>query len=61
MAAAQTPVPAARVLVVDDHRQVREGIRAVLATEPTLTVVGEALFPSDVHAGFAAGAGSCTG
>jgi CheY-like chemotaxis protein len=30
------------VLIVDDHRQVREGIRALLATESTLRVVGEA-------------------
>ena len=33
---------AARVLIVDDHREVREGVRALLATEPTLRVVGEA-------------------
>ncbi len=30
------------VLVVDDHLIVRKGIRALLATEPDLTVVGEA-------------------
>lgn len=36
------PPRAAGVLIVDDHRQVREGIRALLATEPTLRVVGEA-------------------
>jgi CheY-like chemotaxis protein len=30
------------VLIVDDRREVREGIRALLATEPTLRVVGEA-------------------
>ena len=33
---------AIRVLVVDDHSIVREGIRAVLATEPDIEVVGEA-------------------
>jgi DNA-binding NarL/FixJ family response regulator len=32
----------ARVLVVDDHAFVRMGITAVLATDPDLTVVGEA-------------------
>ena len=30
------------VLVVDDHLVVRKGIRALLATEPDITVVGEA-------------------
>lgn len=30
------------MLIVDDHREVREGIRALLATEPTVKVVGEA-------------------
>jgi CheY-like chemotaxis protein len=43
MSAAGAPaMPAARVLLVDDHREVRAGVRALLATEPTLTVVGEA-------------------
>ena len=32
----------ARVLIVDDHRDIRDGVRALLATEPTLRVVGEA-------------------
>lgn len=32
----------ARVLIVDDYREVREGLRALLATEPALRVVGEA-------------------
>ncbi len=31
-----------RVLLVDDHEIVRKGIRALLETEPTLEVVGEA-------------------
>ena len=31
-----------RVLVVDDHFLVRRGIRALLATEPDIEVVGEA-------------------
>jgi NarL family two-component system response regulator LiaR len=31
-----------RVLVVDDHMVVRKGIRALLATEPDIEVVGEA-------------------
>jgi NarL family two-component system response regulator LiaR len=31
-----------RVLIVDDHSIVRKGIRALLATEPDLQVVGEA-------------------
>jgi two-component system, NarL family, response regulator LiaR len=33
---------AIRVLVADDHTIIRSGIRALLATEPGLTVVGEA-------------------
>jgi NarL family two-component system response regulator LiaR len=41
---AESPSPAARirVLVVDDHAIVRKGIRALLATEPTIEVVAEA-------------------
>ncbi|MDQ5852802.1 MAG: DNA-binding response regulator, partial [Chloroflexota bacterium] len=31
-----------RLLVVDDHTVVREGIRALLATKPDIEVVGEA-------------------
>ena len=31
-----------RVLIVDDHAIVRKGIRALLATEPGINVVGEA-------------------
>jgi len=33
----------ARVLIVDDHLAVREGVRAMLETEPDLTVIGEAV------------------
>jgi len=33
---------ATRVLIVDDHLAVREGVRAMLATEPDITIVGEA-------------------
>ncbi|MHB8630442.1 MAG: EAL domain-containing protein, partial [Candidatus Limnocylindria bacterium] len=36
------PPSVARVLVVDDHAEVRADVRARLATEPTLRVVGEA-------------------
>jgi PAS domain S-box-containing protein len=32
-----------RILVVDDHEFIRRGIRAVLATEPSLTFCGEAV------------------
>ncbi len=31
-----------RVLIADDHAVVREGLRALIATEPGMTVVGEA-------------------
>lgn len=31
-----------RLLLVDDHEVIREGLRALLATEPTIEVVGEA-------------------
>ncbi len=39
---ASSPPPAARVLIADDHDLVREGLRAVLAGEEDLEVVGEA-------------------
>lgn len=32
----------ARVLLVDDHRMVRQGLRFFLSTQPNMTVVGEA-------------------
>jgi DNA-binding NarL/FixJ family response regulator len=32
---------AVRVLIVDDHPVVREGLRAVLSAEPDIVVVGE--------------------
>lgn len=34
-----TPI---RVLIADDHPLFRQGVRALLATEPTIEVVGEA-------------------
>jgi len=36
------PEPAIRVLVIDDHPVVREGLRAYLETRAGITVVGEA-------------------
>jgi CheY-like chemotaxis protein len=40
--AADGPMSVARVLVVDDRPEIREGLRTLIATEPTLRVVGEA-------------------
>lgn len=34
--------PTIRLLIVDDHAVVRKGIRALLATEPSLDIIGEA-------------------
>lgn len=39
-----------RVALVDDHRLFREGLRALLATQPDLQVVGEAAEPVDACA-----------
>lgn len=36
------PVPAIRVLIVDDQQLVRAGFRMILATQPGLDIVGEA-------------------
>ena len=41
-ASSSPPPPAARLLIADDHDLVREGLRAVLAGEEDLEVVGEA-------------------
>ncbi|HEV3230790.1 MAG TPA: response regulator transcription factor [Candidatus Dormibacteraeota bacterium] len=38
----QVPAPPIRVLIVDDHEVVRQGIRALLEKEPGIRVVGEA-------------------
>jgi NarL family two-component system response regulator LiaR len=40
MAGDQTQI---RVLIADDHAVVREGLRALINTEPTMSVVGEAV------------------
>ena len=31
-----------RILIADDHAVVREGLRALIGTEPNMEVVGEA-------------------
>jgi DNA-binding NarL/FixJ family response regulator len=41
---------ALRVLVVDDHRAVREGMQALLAREPGFVVVGTAATAGEAHA-----------
>jgi DNA-binding NarL/FixJ family response regulator len=41
---------AIRVLVVDDHRAVREGMQAMLAQEPGFVVAGTAATAGDAHA-----------
>src|SRR4028118_600844 len=38
----QAETPPARLLIIDDHALVREGLRAMLASEPGVEVVGEA-------------------
>jgi two-component system response regulator DegU len=37
-----------RILIADDHAIVREGLRAVLGSEPDMEVVGEAVTGKDV-------------
>jgi DNA-binding NarL/FixJ family response regulator len=39
---ATKPAPGIRILVVDDHTIVRQGLRSILDLEPDFTVVGEA-------------------
>jgi DNA-binding NarL/FixJ family response regulator len=39
---AETPLPVKKLLIADDHRLVRAGLRAQLEGEPDLTVVAEA-------------------
>ena len=39
---AVTPRPPARVVIVDDHVLLRQGLRALLQTEPSVVVLGEA-------------------
>lgn len=39
---AKAPADAVRMVLVDDHTVVRQGLRAILEREPDLTVVGEA-------------------
>ncbi len=38
----ENPQTAVRVVLVDDHEAVRSGVRAILATDPSIVVVGEA-------------------
>jgi two-component system response regulator DevR len=47
------PVPT-RIVLVDDHAIMRQGLRAVLEREPDLHVVGEAANPADAVAAVAA-------
>ena len=47
------PVPT-RIVLVDDHAIMRQGLRAVLEREPDLHVVGEAATPADAVAAVAA-------
>jgi len=44
------PNPPARVLLVDDHEIVRQGLRSILEERPELTVVGEAATVADAIA-----------
>lgn len=44
-----TPAPIVRLVVVDDHAVVRAGIRALLESQPDLSVVGEAADALNAH------------
>jgi len=37
-----TSAPKTRILVVDDHQMMREGLRGLLESDPSIEVVGEA-------------------
>jgi DNA-binding NarL/FixJ family response regulator len=37
-----SPNETIRVFIADDHTVVREGLRALLSTDPEITVIGEA-------------------
>ena len=50
---------AIRVLLVDDHQVVREGLRRMLELESDLQIVGEASNAKEVLAGRNAGTRSC--
>ncbi|WP_078874060.1 MULTISPECIES: response regulator [Streptomyces] len=52
---AEAPVRSIRLLLADDHPVVRAGLRAVLETEPGLTVVGEAATAAEAVERAAAG------
>ncbi|MGH3168673.1 MAG: response regulator transcription factor, partial [Trebonia sp.] len=49
-AASAPPGRAVRILVVDDHTIVRQGLRSILDLEPDFTVVGEAATPAEAMA-----------
>lgn len=44
-----TATPYIRLVIVDDHAVVRAGIRALLESQPDLTVVGEAADPANAE------------
>ena len=45
------PAAPVRILVVDDHTIVRQGLRSILDLEPDFTVVGEAADAGAGHRG----------